>query len=113
MLLPPEEYSWIFAKPYSSTDSTPVGRVFLNQGTFVRNIDWWTFLRTADEAGTGPRAVCYTRSPEVAQLVIPQEFTQLPPQAKGLSFEVPCYSRYGGVSVKNPMGMAYVDGLGS
>lgn len=111
LLLPISRYSLVMTKPYSTTVPTPVGRLFLDQSPYVRNIDQWSFLNTADAELDGPRAVIYKRDPDVVQFVIPQEFTQLPPQPRGLAFSVPCYSRIGGVSVKNPLGAAYVDGI--
>ena len=77
----------------------------------LRNAESWYKLNTADAAGTGPRALFYKRSPEVLELVIPQDFEQLPPQAKNLAFVVPCHARCGGVVVRYPVAMLYLDGI--
>jgi hypothetical protein len=111
MILPTNRYSFVATKPYSDTDSRSVLRVFLENSPYVKNVDQWQYLNTADAAGTGPRVVCYERSPEVLEMVIPQEFEQFPPQAKGLEFEIPCHARFGGVSIRYPLGMLYADGV--
>ena len=54
--------------------------------------------------------VAYQRDPMVLQLEIPQEFEQFPPQARGLSFVVPCHARIGGVHMHYPLAVAYMDG---
>lgn len=111
MLLPINRYSLVMSKPYSSQVPTPVGRIFLDQSPYIKNIDQWHFLDTADAELDGPRAVIYQRHPDVCQLVVPMRFQQQPPQPKGLSFVVPCESKIGGVSIKNPLGMSYCDGI--
>lgn len=111
MVLPTSRYSKIATKPYSANDTRSVLRVFLENSPYVRNVDQWYYLDTADAALTGPRVVCYERSPEVLELVIPQEFEQFPPQARGLSFEINCHARIAGVSVRYPMAIVYADGV--
>lgn len=86
-------------------------RWYLNNNAFIKNIDHWYLLSKADAAGTGPRVVCYQRSPDVLALVIPQEFEQFPPQVKNLSFFVPCHARIGGVKIPYPLAIAYMDGI--
>jgi hypothetical protein len=99
--------------------STPVGdsldrtilRVFLDTNPFIRNVDQWHKLDEADAAGTGPRIVAYARNPEVMELEIPQEFEQFPPQARNLAFLIPCHARVGGVVIRYPLAIAYMDGV--
>lgn len=108
-----DETSWdiVTQTPMSVDNTKTIIKTFLENSTNVRNIDVWPSLNLADAAGTGPRAVAYARTPEVASLVIPQEFETFPPQAKNLSFFVPCHLRCGGISMKYPIGVAYMDGL--
>jgi hypothetical protein len=75
----------------------------------VTNVEQWYKLETADEGLDGPRIMAYQRSPEVISLVVSQEFEQMPPQAKNLSFLVPCHARFGGVKVVYPLAAAYGD----
>lgn len=100
----------------SISDLTPadtVLQVFLRTNPYIRGVDFWPMLDTADAAATGPRAVVYKRAAEVVNLVAPLGFTMLPPQAKGLGWTIPCHSRYGGPSIRRPQSMRYVDGLGA
>ena len=53
----------------------------------------------------------YKKDPEVLTLEIPQEYEEMPPQAKNLQFHVPVHARIGGVIVYYPIAMAYMDGL--
>lgn len=75
------------------------------------DVESWPQLDLADAARTGPRAVAYVRDVDVAGSIIPLPFQSQPPQAKGLEWEVPCEGECGGVAVKQPLGMLYMDGL--
>lgn len=83
---------------------------FLENNAFIKNVDHWYLLATADNAGTGPRIVCYQRNPENLGFVVPQEFEQFPPQTKNLAFFIPCHARCGGTKVTYPLSLAYMDG---
>jgi hypothetical protein len=84
---------------------------FLKTSPYVKNADVWHVQDTADVAGTGPRIVMYARQPRVLELVIPQDFEQFPPQVKNLAWTVLVHARVGGVSVKYPIAMVYMDGV--
>lgn len=111
LLLPSYEFGYLSQTPVGSDNQATVLRSFLANNPFISNIESWYKLDTADAAGTGPRMVAYDRSPEVLELVIPQEFEQLPPQARNLAFVVPCHARVGGVVVYYPLGLIYMDGI--
>lgn len=71
----------------------------------------WSKLETADAAGTGPRNIAYRKDPRVLSAPMPIPFEQFPPQVRGLSFEVPCHARVGGVIIRYPLvGITYMDG---
>jgi hypothetical protein len=95
----------------SGDTHTTAKEAFLKSAQSVTEVVSWNKLALADAAGTGPRAICYTKSPEVLTLEIPQEFEQFPPQQKNLSFFVPAHARCGGVIVYYPIAMGYMDGL--
>ncbi len=105
-------YNLIATKRLSTTGDTnqTVLSGWLASNPWIKNVATWNKLATADAAGTGPRIVCYKRDPEVLTLEIPQEFEQLPPQAKNLAFQVPTHARIGGVIFYYPMAAAYMDG---
>lgn len=109
MLLPTSIYDYLTTLQLSQYSEVSVLQAFLRASPYVRNVDQWNLLDTADAAGTGPRIVVYEKNPRIVDLVIPQEFEQLPPQVKGLGFLVPCHSRIGGVCFKYPLAAVYVD----
>ena len=90
---------------------TTVLEAFLRSSPYIKEVIPWFKLSDANAAGTKARAVCYKRDPEILTFEIPQEFEQLPPQAKNLSFQVPVHARTAGVIVYYPIAMGYMDGL--
>jgi hypothetical protein len=112
LLLPTTRFELISNRVMQAgVDTRSVLRVFLENQTHIKNVDSWSQLDTADAAGTGPRAVVYCRDPECLELVIPQEFEQLPPQAQNLTFKVACHMRIGGVVLYYFLAMLYADGI--
>lgn len=111
IILPTSRFSIAATKAMSNIDSTPVLRRFIENSPYITGVDQWSFLDTADSAGTGPRAIVYKKDPEILELMIPQEFEQLPPQARNLAFIILCHMRIAGVTIYYPLGVEYVDGL--
>lgn len=111
LLLPPVRYKRLATLRMAPEDRTPVLRAFLEADPYIKAVDQWNYLDTADAAGTGPRAVAYKRDLTVAAVVEPMPFTQHPPQPQNLGFKVPCESRVGGVTIKQPLKMVYADGI--
>lgn len=96
-------------KPVGADYSTTILQTFLKNDPYIKNVDQWIKLDTADAALTGPRLLVYKRDPQVLELYVPQEFEQFAPQLQGLEFKINCHSRTGGVVVRYPLAMAYVD----
>ena len=112
LLLPTNRYSLVATKPVSSlTPNVTILKSFLETSPYIRNVDQWSYLNTADEAGTGPRAIYYGRSPENVELFIPSEFEQLPPQWRNLAAVIACHMRIAGVVWYYPIAGEYVDGI--
>jgi len=111
IVLSTTEYGHISQTENSPLSDRTILQSFLQNNLSVRMVDFWYKLNTADAAGTGPRMVVYKKDPEVLELVIPQDFEQFPPQAKNLSFVVPCHARCGGVVIRYPLAMVYMDGI--
>jgi hypothetical protein len=99
--------------PVSTTGDSmnTAARYFLNHAGQAVTIESWNKLRTADAAGTGPRAVMYPMDRMVLEMEIPLEYTELPPQAKNLAFIVNTHGRIGGVNMYYPPAVGYMDGL--
>ena len=67
-------------------------------------------LETAGAGGSG-RLVAYRRDPEVVKMHIPMSLQWLPAERRLLKFEVPGIFRLGGVEIRRPKGMTYLDGI--
>lgn len=67
-------------------------------------------LDAAGSGGTG-RMIAYRRSPEVLKLHLPMPFQFLPVQMQGLSYVVPGVFRLGGLDVRLPKEVRYLDGI--
>lgn len=96
------------SKRIDPTMEKSVLRSFLENNPYITSVQQWHRCSTAG-ATSGRRIVAYKRDPEVLELIIPQEFEQFPPQARNLGFVIPCHARCGGVSVRYPLAMAYMD----
>lgn len=84
---------------------------WLESNPYIRNVDQWHRLNTANAGGNGPRIVAYKRDPEVLAAVIPQEFEQFAPQQRNLDMVIPVHARSGGVEIRYPLAIAYMDGV--
>ncbi len=110
LLLPLRHYAYVARKRINDLNDETILSIFLKTNNYVRNVDQWLPLATADGSG-GPMAICYHRDPKVVKLVIPQEFEMMPPQPTNLAFGVPCHARYGGVSWRYPLAAVYGVGI--
>jgi hypothetical protein len=108
LLFAPREFEIIAQKPVGIDNQMTILRSFLANNPYIRNVDQWYRLAGAGVAGTN-RAICYLRSPDVLEGVMPMDFEQLAPQARNLEFVVPCQGRVGGVKVYQPAAMRYAD----
>lgn len=72
------------------------------------------FDKGLDTAGAdgGERIVIYNRDPSALELLLPEELEFLAPQPKNLDVFVPGTYLYGGVWVKSPNAIIYLDGVG-
>lgn len=80
---------------------------------WIKDILHWPALDRAASGGQNSshdRVLLMKRDPMVAELVIPQDFEQMPPELHGMKFQVPCHMRVGGVKVPYPFGVVYYDG---
>lgn len=69
----------------------------------------WQRLDTAGADGKA-RIMALDLNPNVLGLVIPQEFEQSAPQNAGFSTKTLCHMRTGGVVVRYPLAVTYMDG---
>lgn len=88
--------------------SKTIMQVILDHNPDIKNIDQAEELDTAGADGHS-RMVFYKRDKTVVEFVIPQEFEQMPPTTDGFNTEVKCHASLGGISMKYPLGAAYMD----
>lgn len=113
-LLPTLEYGHIATKPMSDSDSSPSNTILkfhLATNPWIKTVGSWNRLKTADDAGTGPRMVTYKRNPEKVTLEIPQEFEMLSTQQENLVYKTPCHMTTGGVIFYYPLSCLYMDDI--
>lgn len=108
ILLPVDRYSILAQKKVGVDNDTTILRSFLANNPFIQSVDQWYRLDDQGTNGKG-RVVVYRRDPMVLEGVVPQEFEQLPPQARNYEFVVPCHARCGGVKVYQPLAALYGD----
>ena len=80
----------------------------LRMSPWIKSIKYWPQL---DTAGTGSkeRIIVHEKGPNIARVMMPQEFEQFPPLPVNLAFKVLCHARYAGVAVFRPSAICYVD----
>lgn len=84
---------------------------FLKSNGFVKNVVPWNLMKGVDDGSNGSRGMLYKKDPDVLELVIPEEFSVLPPQPINFAFKQLCHGRIAGVCVYRPLGMRYLTGL--
>lgn len=110
MLLPLEQYQLVASKRMGDGSDTTILDFFLETSPHITEVAPWHALAGAGVGGTDRMAV-YRRDQDVLQLVISQEFEQLPPQEDGLEIITPCHARCGGVVVYYPLAISFADGI--
>jgi hypothetical protein len=110
ILMPLNRYNLICRKAVNTAGSTrdTVMDVFMAQTKYIKRIEWFNRLDTASDTGA-ERAICYKYAPDVLQLVVPMEPTQHEPERRGLRYRKAIESRFGGVIVRKPLGIVYMD----
>jgi hypothetical protein len=115
LLLPTAVMSALATKARSVTfTDDSILQYIQKQSPWIKEVIYWPMLDVAglkqDGVTVGPRVMLIEKKPENQQLIIPQEFEQLPPQMVNMAFKIPCHMRIGGVSVRYPLSVAYLDG---
>jgi hypothetical protein len=110
MLLPPTLHGHVAVTLMNTGNSNgeTILSQFLKTQPYIRTVEAWRPLETASETG-GKRVICYKRDPKVAKVAIPMETVSNEPERRGLKFIVPLEARYGGVIVKLPLAIRYLD----
>jgi len=115
MLMPNEYLLKLRSTPRSTTSDTTILEFFMMNNPEIDSVDYLNEMKASNSGGVLSKdiAIAYDRNPEKFTLEIPQEFEQFPPQPKGLTFEVYCHERIGGVLLYYPLSQAKTDDIGA
>jgi hypothetical protein len=108
--MPLAQYAYISSTPRSTLSDTTILDFFLANNPFIQRV---VPVLELTGAGTGGADVIIAaeNSAENYQMNIPLMFLQHAPQPKNLYFEIPCESRFGGVTVERPFAFLQAYGI--
>jgi hypothetical protein len=110
LVVPINQYA-LLSQPLGVNNDHSIKDFILENALSIKSIIPWNRLTNAAAGGATDRAVAYKRDVTVAGAIVPLMFEAQPPQAHGLRFDVACEARCGGTVVRQPLGMAYMDGV--
>ena len=102
-------------KSYNLFAADPFGAVFWSTQLITLMLalimPWFRLIGGSILAVAAAGAIFYLHLQPGSNNTIPLEFEMLPPQAKGMRFEIYCHARFGGVQIYTPKACAYGLGL--
>lgn len=109
LLIDYDTYSDIATRPRSANSDTTILEYFLAKNPYVKNV---MVVNEFEGAGTNGTNIImmYKKDKRKITLEIPQPFEQLTVQQKGLTYEVPCHGRIGGVIIYYPLSLIKAEG---
>lgn len=117
VLLPTAIYLTLASTPRSATSEATILNYLLQNNAYTAEtgrpltVRAMRVLNTADPGGDG-RMVIYRRDPEVVRFHLPMPHRFLPPfQKSSMGWEIGGIMRTGGVEVRLPKAMTYLDGI--
>ncbi len=113
ILLPIAKHAYISQRRMGDGSDKTILKFVLENSPFIEAIEPWEHLDGAGAAvpGTTQRLIAYVRNPLVVSGIVPQEFTPLEPEKRNLEYVVDCTASTGGVVVRYPIAMRYMDGI--
>jgi hypothetical protein len=109
ILLPQKHYAKLAETPRSTTSDTSALKWLLNNNPWIESIEEWWKCGVADSGD--PRMVCYPRNEMAVGAVVPIDFESFNPQEEGLDILVPCRGKCGGVVMRYPVAVSYMDDI--
>jgi len=110
MALPVSLYSYIASTPMSSlVPDITILDFFLKRSMGIRDVQSSFRLETAGASGA-TRIVAFKKDVTKVEGVTPVLFEQFAPQVKSMAFRVNCHMRTGGVVIRFPGSVRYMDG---
>ena len=110
LVLSPDRFEEI-RKRFMSVDNTESVLTTFNRLCPEVQVLKWSRLSLADAAGTGPRAILYSRDPLVVEAFMPVAMDQRGPQERALNFHVFLFARLSGVAIRYPFAVRYMDAI--
>lgn len=102
-------YGYLSTKIVGLNLNETVLSVFKKINPYITTVAKSVKLNTLDSAGTGPRAICYRRDPDVLEFVMGQEFEMFPGDQEAMVITTACHARIGGVNVFHPLALSYAE----
>jgi len=110
MVLPTSRKRLISTKRVGDGTSSTVLAYFLANQEFVNAIDT-TYKSESNSNWTGKRGVVYRKDEDRLEMVVPQPFEQRQPTVDGVNITTICHMRTGGIALKIPKSVIYLDNL--
>lgn len=110
VLLPVDKHAKIAQTRMGDGSNTTVLKFVLENSPWIKAIEPWHHCSGAGAGGTD-RAVFYPRNPMVVAGIVPMEAQSMPPLQNNLEFVVNMVASCGGVVVRYPVAMRYMDGI--
>lgn len=115
IILPPAQFFYINTQPMGSTADGQFTDKTILQWFKDNHPEITSILPVNELAGAGAdesdRMMAFTRDEDHVTFEIPQMFEQFDPQYKGMSLEIPCHARCGGISIYYPLSVAFADNI--
>jgi hypothetical protein len=110
MILPITTKTLISNRRVGDGTSSTIMRFFMDNQEFIKTVES-TYKAESNTGWTGKRGVVYKKDPTRLEMVVPQAFEQLPPQAEGFMITTLCHMRTAGLVVYLPKSVCYFDGI--
>jgi hypothetical protein len=110
LLIPVQQHVKIATTRIGDGSDKTILRFILENNPWLESIEPWRYCSTAGSGGVA-RAVLYPRSEMVVAGLVPMEFQTLPPQQRNLEYVIDCVASCGGVVVRYPIAIRYMDGI--
>ena len=110
ILLPVAQHALISQKRMGPNTAKTVLRFVIENSPYITAIEPWRHCKGAG-AGSTDRAVIYPRNPLVVAGIVPMETQPMSPVQKGIEFIVNMLASCGGVVVRYPLSIKYMDGI--
>lgn len=116
ILLPQASYEWIATKRLDPTMQTTIMDHVMRANIYTIRTGQPLMIRAVFGLETlggssSKRMVTYRRDPSVVKMHIPMPLRWLPAERRLLKVEVPGIFRYGGVEIRRPAAVRYLDGI--